>query len=129
MADEVLTQSSDVTGLSRSQAEGGVPHVMLGVKAPDFVQFDLSVLCLVYGFAGNPPLRAGQTSRQDCASPGIVSLLRSAPPGGNFAMGRLPEPDSPRLAADHNGVVPPFATLPPTVQASGPSALISASPR
>src|SRR5580658_4588120 len=79
---------------------------MLSVKTPDFVQLNLSILCPVHGFAGNPPLRAGQTSRQVRASPGTVSLLRPTPPGGNFAMGRLPEPDRPRLAADHNRVVP-----------------------
>jgi hypothetical protein len=98
--------SSEVRGLGCSSAEGGVPHVVLGVEALDFVQLDLGVLCLVHGSAGNPPLSAGQTGGQVCASPGIISPLRPTPLGGNFAMGWLPEPDRPRLAAEHNGVVP-----------------------
>jgi hypothetical protein len=87
-------------------AEGGIPHVVRGVEALHFVQLDISVLGPVHGFAGDPPLRAGQACGQVRASPGIILLLRSAPPRGNFAMGRLPEPDRARVAAKHNGVVP-----------------------
>ena len=35
-----------------------------------------------------------------------VAAAAYEPLGGNFAMGWLPEPDRPRLAAEHNGVVP-----------------------
>jgi len=79
---------------------------VLGVEALDFVQLHLGVLCLVHGSAGHPPHSAGQTCGQVCPSPGIISLLRSAPLGGHFTMGWLPEPDRSRLAANHDGVVP-----------------------
>jgi hypothetical protein len=79
---------------------------VLGVKALDFVQLDLGVLGPVRGSAGNPPLSAGQSGGQVCASPGIIVLLRPAPLGGNLAMGWLPEPDRARVAAKHNSVVP-----------------------
>jgi len=35
-----------------------------------------------------------------------MPLPRSAGLGDNFAVRRLPEPDSPRLVAEHHGVVP-----------------------
>jgi hypothetical protein len=93
-------------GAGCSSAEGGVPHVVLGVEALDFVQLDLGVLGPVRGCAGDPPLSAGQACGQVCASAGIILLLRAAPLGGNLAMGRLPEPDRARIAANHNSVVP-----------------------
>src|SRR5215469_5221232 len=86
--------------------EGGIPHVMLGVEALDFIQLDVGVLGPVHGSAGNPPLGPGQTRGQVCASPRSISLLRPARLSGDFAVGRLPEPDSPRLAAKHYGVIP-----------------------
>ena len=98
--------SSKVEELGCSQLEDGVPHVLLRVEALDFVQLDLCVLGLVHGSAGNPPLSAGQTCGQVCASPGIISLLRPATLGDDFAMSGLPEPDRPRLAAKHHGVIP-----------------------
>ena len=66
---------------------------MLGVEARNFVQLDIGILGPVHGFAGHPPLSAGQACGQVCASPGIILLLGPAPLGGNFAVGRLPEPD------------------------------------
>jgi hypothetical protein len=54
-----------------------------------------------YGSAGDPPLGAGQACGQVCASPGIILLLGPAPLGGNFAVGRPPEPDIARIAAKH----------------------------
>jgi len=98
--------SSKVNERRCSQVEDGVPHVLLRVEALDFVQLDLGVLGLVHGSAGNPPLSTGQTCGQVCASPGIISLLRPATPGDDFAMSGLPEQDRPRLAVKHNGVVP-----------------------
>ncbi len=98
--------SSKVKERRCSQVEDGVPHVLLRVEALDFVQLDLGVLGPVHGPAGNPPLSTGQTCGQVCPSPGIVSLLRPATLGDDFAMSGLPEPDSPRLAAKHNGVIP-----------------------
>ena len=89
-----------------SQVEDGVPHVLLRVEALDFVQLDLGVLGLVHGSAGNPPPSTGQTCGQVCASPGTISLLWPATLGDDFAMSGLPEPDRPRLAAKHNGVIP-----------------------
>jgi hypothetical protein len=79
---------------------------MLGVEALDLVQLDLGVLGSVHGSAGDPPFSAGQACGQVCASPGSILLLRSASLSGNFAMGRLPEPDRARIAADYDGVVP-----------------------
>ena len=79
---------------------------MLGVEVSYFIQLDISSFGLIHGSAGNPPLSAGQACGQVCASPGLKLLLRSASLGGNFAMGRLPEPDRARVAAKHNGVVP-----------------------
>jgi hypothetical protein len=79
---------------------------VLGIEALDFVQLDLGVLGPVRGSAGHPPLSAGQPGRQVCASPWIILLLWPTPLGGNFAMGRLPEPNRARVAAKHNGVVP-----------------------
>ncbi len=79
---------------------------MLGVEAFDFVQLDIGILGPLHGSAGGPPLSAGKACGQVCASPGIIVLLGPAPLGGNFAMGRLPEPDRARVAAQHNGVVP-----------------------
>jgi len=95
-----------VKDLGCSEVEDGVPHVLPRVEALDFVQLDLGVLGLVYGSAGNPPLSTGQTCGQVCASPGIISLLRSAGLGDDFAVSGLPEPDRLPLAAKHNGVVP-----------------------
>ena len=68
--------SSNVKKLRCSQAEDGVLHVLLRVEALDFVQLDLSVLGLVHGSAGNPPLSTRQTCGQACASPGILSPPR-----------------------------------------------------
>lgn len=79
---------------------------MLGVKALDFVQFDVGVLGSVHGSVGNPPIGTGKTCGQVCASPGIVSPPRSARPSDNFAVSRLPKPDRRRLVAKHDGVVP-----------------------
>ena len=79
---------------------------MVRVKTLDFVQLDVGVLGLVHGSAGHPPLGTGQACRQVCASPGLMPLLRSTRPGDNFAVSRLPEPDSASLVAKHNGVVP-----------------------
>src|SRR5438046_885681 len=98
--------SSKVKEPGCSQVEDGVPHVLLRVKAPDFVQLDLGVLGLVHGSAGNPPLSTGQTCGQVCATPGIIALPRSATLRDDFAVSGLPEPDRPRLAAKHNGVIP-----------------------
>ena len=79
---------------------------MLGVEPLHLDKFDVGVLGSVHGFTGNPPLRTGQACGQVCASPGIIVVLRSASLSGNFAVGRLPEPDRARVAAKHNGVVP-----------------------
>jgi hypothetical protein len=79
---------------------------MLGVKALDFVQFDVGVLGSVHGSAGNPPVSTGKTRGQVRASPGIVSLPRSARLSDDFAVSWLPKPDRRRLAAKHDGVVP-----------------------
>ena len=79
---------------------------MVRVETLDFVQLDVGVLGPVYGSAGNPPLGTGQACRQVRASPGLMSLPRSTTLGDNFAVSRLPEPDSPSLVAKHNGVVP-----------------------
>jgi hypothetical protein len=40
--------------LSRSSAEGGFPHAMLGIEALDLAQLDLGVLGPVRGFAPRP---------------------------------------------------------------------------
>lgn len=90
----------------RGLAESRVPHAMLRVKAPDFAQFNVGVLGSVHDSAGNPPVSTRQTCRQVCASPGVVSLLRSARLSDDFAVGWLPKPDRRRLVAKHNGVVP-----------------------
>jgi len=79
---------------------------MLGVKAPDFVQFNVGVLGPVHGSAGNPPVSTGKACGQVCASPGIVPLLRSARLSDDFAVSWLPKPDRRRLMAKHHGVVP-----------------------
>lgn len=79
---------------------------MPGVEALDFVQFDVGFLGPAHGPAGNPPLCTGQTRGQVRAGPGIVFLPRPAALGGDLAVGRLPEPDGRRLAAQHNGVIP-----------------------
>jgi hypothetical protein len=76
------------------------------VETLDFVQLDVGVLGPVHGSAGNPPLSARQTSGQVGASSGGISLLRSAGLGDDFAVTRLPQPDTPRLVAEHNGVIP-----------------------
>jgi len=76
------------------------------VETLDFLQLDVGVLGSVHGSAGNPPLGTGQACGQVCASPGLMSLPRSTRLGDNFAVSRLPEPDSPSLVAKHNGVVP-----------------------
>jgi hypothetical protein len=76
------------------------------VETLDFVQLDVGVLGPVHRSASNPPLGTGQACRQVCASPGLMSLPRSTRLGDNFAVSRLPEPDSPSLVAQHNGVVP-----------------------
>jgi hypothetical protein len=55
------------------------------------------VLGPVHGPAGHPPLGTGQACGQVGASPGIISLPRSAAPGDDFAVGRLPEPGRRRL--------------------------------
>jgi hypothetical protein len=89
-----------------SQVEDGVPHVLLRVEAPDFVQLDFGVFGPAHDSAGNPPLSTGQTCGQICTSPGIIALVRPAAPGDDFAMSGLPEPGRPRLAAKHNGVMP-----------------------
>lgn len=89
-----------------SQVEGGVPHTVVRIETLDFVQLDVGVLGPVYDPASNPPLGTGQACRQVCASPGLMSLPRSTRLGDNFAVSRLPEPDSPSLVAKHNGVVP-----------------------
>jgi hypothetical protein len=102
----LLILARQARGVACSPAEGGVPHVVPGVKALDFVQLDLGVLGPVHGAAGNPPFSAGQACGQVRASPRAVVLLRPAPPGGNFAVGRLPELDGARVAAEHDGVVP-----------------------
>jgi hypothetical protein len=79
---------------------------VLGIEALYFAQLDIGILGPVHRLTGHPPLRAGQARGQVRASPGIIVLPRAAPLGGNFAMGRLPEPDGARVAAQHNGVVP-----------------------
>ena len=79
---------------------------MLGVEAFDLVQLDIGVLGLAHGSAGDPPFSARQACGQVRASPWAILLLRPAPLSRNFAMGRLPEPDGFRVAAEHNGVVP-----------------------
>ena len=79
---------------------------MLGIEALDFAQLDVGVLGPVHGSAGHPPLSARQACGQVCASPGSMSLLRLTTLGHDFAVSRLPEPDSPRLVAKHDGVVP-----------------------
>jgi hypothetical protein len=79
---------------------------MLGEEPLHFDQFDVGVLSSVHGSTGNPPLRTRQACRQVCASPGIMSLLRSATLRNDFAVSRLPKADRPRLIAKHNGVIP-----------------------
>jgi hypothetical protein len=79
---------------------------MLGVEPLHFTQFDVGVFGPVHGSTGNPPLRTGQACGQVCASPGIMSLLRSTTLGNDFAVSRLPKAGSPRLIAKHNGVIP-----------------------
>ncbi len=79
---------------------------MLSVEPLHLDQLDIGVLGPVDGSTGNPPLRTGQTFGQVCASPGIVSLLRSTTLGNDFAVSRLPKPDRPRLIGKHNGVIP-----------------------
>lgn len=93
-------------GACCSSAEGGVPRIVLGVEALDFIQLDLGVLGPVRSYAGNPPLGAGQSCGQVRASPWIILLPRPTPLGGNLAVGWLPEPDRARVAAKHNSVVP-----------------------
>ena len=79
---------------------------MLGVEALDLAQLDVGVLGPVYGLAGHPPLGAGQTRGQVCTSPWIMSLLRPAMPGDDFAVSGLPQPDRLSLVAQHDGVIP-----------------------
>jgi hypothetical protein len=79
---------------------------MLGVEPLHFDQLDVGVLGSVHGSTGNPPLGTGQACGQVCASPGIMSLLRSTTPGNDFAVSRLPKADRPRLIVKHNGVIP-----------------------
>ena len=79
---------------------------MLGVEALDFAELDVCVLGPVHGSAGHPPLSAGQTCGQVCASPWSMLLLRPATLGDDFAVSRLPEQDSLHLVAKHDGVVP-----------------------
>jgi hypothetical protein len=79
---------------------------MLGVEPLHLDELDVGVLGPVRGFTGNPPLRTGQTCGQVCASPGIMSLLRSTALGNDFAVSRFPKPDGSRLIAKHNGVIP-----------------------
>jgi hypothetical protein len=64
---------------------------MLGVEPLHFTQFDVGVFGPVHGSTGNPPLRTGQACGQVCASPGIMSLLRSTTLGNDFAVSRLPK--------------------------------------
>ena len=47
---------------------------MLGVEARNFVQLDIGILGPLHGFAGHPPLGAGQACGQVCASPGVIVL-------------------------------------------------------
>ncbi len=95
-----------VKEFGRSLLEGGVPQAMPGVELLDLNELDVGVLGPVRGFTGNPPLRTGQTCGQVCASPAIMSLLRSTALGNDFAVSRFPKPDGPRLIAKHNGVIP-----------------------
>ena len=48
----------------------GVPHVVLGVEAPDFLQLDIRVLGLGDDTARNPPVSTGQTRGQVRPGPG-----------------------------------------------------------
>ena len=95
-----------VKEFGRSLIDGGVPQAMLGVEPLHLDQFNVGVLCPVHGSTGNPPFRTGKTCGQVCASPGIMTLLRSTTLGDNFTVSRLPKPDGPRLVAKHNGVIP-----------------------
>jgi hypothetical protein len=79
---------------------------MLGVEPLDFAQFDVGVLGPGDGLAGDPPLGAGQTCRQVCASSWIMSLLWPTTPGDDFAVSGLPQPDRLSLVAQHDGVIP-----------------------
>jgi len=79
---------------------------MLGIEPLDFAQLDVGVLGPGDGLAGDPPLGAGQTSRQVCASPRIMLLLWTTTPGDDFAVSGLPQPDRPSLVAQHDGVIP-----------------------
>ena len=79
---------------------------MGGVEPLDLVELDLGVLGLTRGPADDPPISAGQARGQIGASPCVVVLLRPASLSGDFAVGRLPEPDRIRVTAEHNGVVP-----------------------
>ena len=79
---------------------------MLGAEPLDLDDLDVGVLGAAHGFTGNPPLRTGQACGQVCASPGIMSLLRSTTLGNDFAVSRFPEPGGSRLIAKHDGVIP-----------------------
>lgn len=79
---------------------------MLGAEPLDLDQLDIGVLGPVDGLAGHPPLGTGQTGGQVGACPGIMPLPRPARLSKDFAVGRLPQPDRPRLMAQHYGVIP-----------------------
>ena len=79
---------------------------MLCVEALDLAQLDIGVLGPVRSLASHPPPGAGQARGKVRPGPGIMPLLRSARLGHYLAVSRLPEPDRPRLTAEHDGVIP-----------------------
>jgi hypothetical protein len=92
--------------LTRSWASGGVPQAMLRAEPLHFDQLDVGVFGPVDGSAGYPPIGTGQACGQVGTSSGFISLLRSTTLGNDFAVGRLPQRDRPRLSGQHHGVIP-----------------------
>jgi len=80
---------------------------MRGAEAPDLIQFDVGVVRVRHGGAGNPPVGAGHPGGRISPGSGLPVQPSAARSRGNLAMGRLPQPDKVSLLAEHNGVVPP----------------------
>ncbi|MGH7691172.1 MAG: hypothetical protein ACREOA_00475 [Candidatus Dormibacteria bacterium] len=79
---------------------------MLCVEALDLAQLDVGVLGVDHDSTSDPPLSAGQARGQVCARPKIMSLVRLATVGDDFAVSWLPKSGGLRLVAEYNCVIP-----------------------